>query len=146
MARRKGPRNYKIVNVATKSMGAAGGQILLGKIKKIDAQGPTAYLNNLRLSVLVDDAESDNIGFMAYLTTDNAWSDDYIISAAAGAVGGTMNLSAKRYISTNADTDVTILGNKGPIYLWLEYSNPGLSEDARYVAETWGRQLKFDEL
>ena len=126
-------------------MGSAGDQILLGTISKVDAQGPTAYLNNVRLSVLIDDAEDDNIAFIAYLTTDNAWSDNYVISAAAGFAGGTLNLSAKRYIKTNADTDVTILGNTGPIYLWLELSDPTYVEDARYVAETWGRLLKFTE-
>ena len=65
MAKRRGrSRKYKIVNVATADMGAAGDQVLIGKIKKLDAQGPTGYLHNVQLSVLVDDAESDNIGFI----------------------------------------------------------------------------------
>ena len=139
-------RLYKIVNVATKNMGSSGSQVLLGQIDKLDAQGVNGYLNNVRVSVLIDEAEQDTIGFLAYLTTDDAWNDDYVISAGAGGVGKTISLSGKRTIRTNADSiGITPLSNDGPVYLWLEISDTVGVENIRYVAETWGRFIEYTE-
>ena len=123
-------------------MGSTGDQVLLGKISKLDAQGVTAWINNVQVSCMVDEAEQDTIGFMVYATTDNSWSDDYIITARAGAVGKTTNLPIKRKIMQ--DTDQT-LGNFGQVYIWGELSDTVASESARFVFETWGRFIEFDE-
>ncbi len=139
-------RLYKTVNVATKDMGSAGGQILLGEIKKVDAQGITGFLNNVRLSIILDDATISSVAFLAYLTTDDAWNDDYVLSACAGDFGHTCSLSGKRVIKTAADTETEQLGMNGPIYLWAEISDPGVSAyNIRYVAEVWGRFVKYVE-
>ena len=137
----------KRVNVATKSGGSSGSQVLIGQIKKIDAQGPTAYLNNVRLSVMINEAEQDVACITGYLTTDNAWSDDYVLTAAttAGGPGGTLNLVAKRPIHTNADTTTQSVGQGGPIYVWIEIGDYVAAEQVRYIAETWGRFIKYEE-
>ena len=144
MARRRRPKNYKIVNVATKSGGSTGAQTLIGKIDKIDAQGVNGFLSNVKLSVMVDEAEQDTGAIMTYLTTDGVWSDNYVITAAAtkGGPGGTVNLVGKRTIRTDADD---ILGNMGPVYVWVELADYVAAESFRYVAETWGRYITFAE-
>jgi hypothetical protein len=144
-------KNYKLVNVATKSGGSTGTQILIGRIDKIDAQGvPNGFLNNVKLSLMVSEAESDAGAMMAYLSTDDAWNDDHVISAGAtGAVGGIINLAAKRPITTNAVPDNyndLALGTGGPIYLWVEMADYVAAETFRYVAETWGRYVEFTEI
>ena len=127
-------------------MGDTGGQILLGEIKKVDAQGIVGFLNNVRLSIILDDATINSVAFLAYLTTDDSWNDDYVLSACAGNFGSTCSISAKRTIKTAADTETEQLGMNGPVYLWAEISDPGLvAYNIRYVAETWGRFIKFVE-
>ena len=126
----------------TKDMGAGGAQVLVGKISKLDAQGMTAWFNNILVSVMANEAEQDTIGFMVYATTDNTWDDDNIISARAGAVGKTVNLPVKRRISKDGEA---VTGNDGVVYIWLEFSDTVFSEDARIVFETWGRFIEFDE-
>ncbi len=148
---RRRMKNYKLVNAASKSGGSTGTQILIGRIDKIDAQGvPNGWLNNVKLSIMVNEAESDVGAMMAYLTTDDGWNDDYVISAgASGAVGGIINLTAKRSIETNATPDTyndLALGTGGPIFLWVELADYVLSESFRYVAETWGRYVEFTEV
>ena len=144
-------KNYKLVNVATKSGGSTGTQTLIGRIDKVDAQGvPNGWLNNVKLSLMMTEAESDVGAFMAYLTTDDAWNDDHVISAGAtGAVGGIVNLSAKRSIRTNAIPDNyndLALGTGGPVFLWVEIADYVAAETYRYVAETWGRYVEFTEI
>jgi len=154
MARRRLP-NYKLVNAATKDMGSAGAQVLMGHVYKTDAQGiPNGYFNNIKLSWLMSDVsgsgDSDaNFGAIFYLTTTPWWSDDTIISAAAaGNMSGTVYLSGKRRITTNAvpdgDNDIGS-GTGGMIYLWGECSDSTVTADVdiRYVAETFGRYVEF---
>ena len=129
-------------------MGSSGGQVRVGVVDKIDAQGMNGYLNNIRLSVLLNDPESIHShgagGFIAYLTTSSGWSDDYVISAAAGNFADTVNLTAKRSISENANVTQ---GNSGQIHLWIELTDISLtSDEIRYVAETWGNFIAYDEV
>jgi len=138
-------RMYKTVNVATKDMGSAGGQIRIGEINKIDAQGVNGYLNNIRLSVLLNDSVDGEIGgFLAYLTTDDSWDDDSVITARGGSFGDTVNLSAKRSIQQNNDQ---VKGNQGLVHLWVELTDITTTVDVelRYVAETWGSFIGYTE-
>ena len=148
MARRRKSRLYKTCNVATKSGGATGAQTLVGRIDKIDAQGVTGYLNNILVSVMVNEAEQDQGSIMCYLTTDDSWDDDYVITArATSTVGGTVNLIARRRIVTDNITSTSeILGNTGPVYLWIEIADYAFSEEFRYVAEVWGFGVEYHEL
>ena len=151
MARKKMP-NYKIVNAASKTVGSVGGQVLLGRTMKIDAQSiPNGYLEGIKVSAMIQEAEEDVAGMLFYLTTNPTWSDDYIIAAGATAGGpsGSVYLSAKRYIRTNATPDASndiALGTGGMVYLWIEAGDYVFSESCRYVAETWGRNVEFIEM
>ena len=143
-------RTYKLVNAASKSVGSAGAQILLGKVKKLDAQGITGYLSGIKVSAMLQEAEQDTASLMFYLTTDNNWDDDYIISAGAtGSTGGSAWLPARRYIRQNANPDTSndiATSNTGPVFLWLEAGDYIASESVRYVAETWGNFISYEEL
>ncbi len=143
MARKSMKRSklYKEVHVETKNMGSAGDQILLGRIQKIDAQGITGFVNNLMLTGFANEAEQDNIAVLFYLTTDNTWSDSYVISARSTAVGGgTVSLPAKRRIARNDDDPNA---NDGLLYLWAEVSDTIASEEMRYIVELWGRYVEY---
>ncbi len=77
-SRRKKPQNYKQTKVETVNVGSAGGQIQLGYFQPIDVEGSSmaAYLNNVNLSVLLNDSEEgEQGGFIAYLTTAGSWDD-----------------------------------------------------------------------
>ena len=123
-------------------MDAGGAQKHIGKFSKLDSQGITAWVNNAQVSVLVNEAEQDNIGFLLYATTDDTWSDNYIITARAGFVGQTLNLPIKRRIEQDTDQ---ALGNFGEVHLWLEFSDTVFSEEARIVVESWGRFIEYIE-
>ena len=142
-AKRRGMKNYKLVNAQTQSQGFTGGQVRFGQVDKLDAQGMTAWFNNVMVSVLADEAESDNIGFIVYATTSASWSDDYIITARAGSVGGTVNLPVKRAIRDESSDSSR---NDGAVHLWLEFSDTVATESARIVTETWGRFIEFTEI
>ena len=139
--------NYKIVNVDTKDMGSGGGQVRLGVISKVDAQGVTAYLNNVQVSAIINNYDGGDTtpGILFYLTTDTTWHDDTVITAAACPIAGKVSLSAKRRIKENA---VDSKGNTGTVHLWAELTDITISDDIeiRYVAETWGRFLLFTEV
>jgi len=154
--RRRTARNYKIVNANTKNMGSAGAQILLRKFDKVDAQGLSAWLHGVKVNYLVSDVagsgDSDaNFGLLFYLTTDDQWNDDYIISSAASSqMSGSAWLPAKRRINTNATPDSAndlALGTGGPIYLWGEVTDSTITANvsARIVTETWGRWIDVTE-
>ena len=146
MAKRKN-RMYKQTKVRTKAVGSAGDQVLLGTVEKIDPQmSANGYLNNIRLSCLLNDPESIHShgsgGFIAYLTTDNSWDDSNIITARAGNFADTVNLPAKRVIRQNSDN---VLGNLGLVHLWIEVTDISLTtEEVRTVVETWGSFIKFE--
>ena len=156
MARRRTSRNYKITNANTKNFGSAGAQVLLRKFDKVDAQGLSAWLHGVKVNYLLSDVtgsgESDtNFGFLFYLTTDDQWSDDFIISSgAASQMSGSVWLPAKRSIRTNATPDSAndiALGTGGPIYLWGEISDSTVSANvyARIISEAWGRWIDVTE-
>ena len=145
MARR---RNYKITNVNTKSMGSTGGQIRVRNIAKVDNQSTeNGYVHAVKMSVIFDTEQgSPGAGVLAYATTDNVWSDNYVIAAgAAGNGGGIIWLNLRRRISTG--TDEPLKGSLGgPIYIWLEITDPGVSsESLRIVSEVYGRNITVDE-
>ena len=156
MAKRRSARNYKITNVNTKDMGSSGNQVLLRTISKADAQGLSAWLHGVKVTYLMSDVtgagDSDaNFGFMFYLTTDNNWDDDYVIASAAGGnMSGSVWLSAKRSIKTNATPDSyndIAQGYGGPLYVWGEVSDSTVTANVqmRLVSEVWGRWLKVTE-
>ena len=137
---------YKLVNAATRDLGDAGGQINIGEIGKIDAQGITGFLKNVVLSVIVNDYPGDQLpGLIAYLTTGASWSDDQIITARAFLAGDTVSLTAMRRIE--ADTAQT-KADFGKVYLWIEATDVSHVDNVhiRYVAETWGRWVDFTEV
>ena len=142
----KGRRMYKIVNAATVDMGDSGAQVRLGKIQKVDAQGISGYLNNVQVSAIINNYDGGDTtpGILFYLTTDTGWSDDTIISAAACGIAGKVNLSARRWIKENL---VDSKGNTGTVHLWAELTDITISDniELRYVAETWGSFVLFDE-
>ena len=139
-------RNFKIVNSATKDMGSGGGQVRLGKVQKVDAQGITGYLNNVQVSAIINNYDGGDTtpGIMFYLTTSTTWNDNYVITASACGIAGKVNLSAKRYIKENL---IDELGNEGTVHLWAELTDITVTDDIdlRYVAETWGSFVLFDE-
>ena len=146
---RKGPRTYKITNVNTKNMGSAGGQYRVRDIDKIDNQSTAnGFVKSVKLSVIFDTEQgAPGAGIIAYATTDNVWSDDYVISSAAvGSGGGTLWLNLWRYIKTGADTPLQGQSG-GPIYIWLEITDPGAtSESLRIVSEVYGANVTVTEV
>ena len=147
--RRYRPRNYKIVNVATKSMGSAGGQIRIREIDKIDNQSTqNGYLHAVKISAIFDTEQgAPGAGFLFYATTDNTWNDNYVItSAGLGNGGGTCWLNIRRTIKTGSDTPLQGQSG-GPVYIWAEITDPGLSsESARFVTEVYGRNITVTEV
>ena len=148
MAMPKGRKSklYKTVNVATKSVGTSGAQVHIGTIDKLDAQGVNGYLNNIRFSAMLNDSAGGfSGGFIAYLTTDDTWDDDTIITARAGNFADTVNLVAKRSIQQNNDQ---VRGNQGLIHLWLEVTDIAtvFPTEVRYIAETWGSFIAYTEV
>ena len=136
---------YKLVNAFTKNMGSGGAQVLLGTISKLDAQGITAFLNNVVVTASLNDGEADSGGIVLYLTTGDNWNDDYIITARGmSGFGGTVNLTAKRSIQADAER---LTSNEGEIYLWGEITDITATTDVevRYICETWGYFVEFEE-
>jgi len=144
MARRRA-KNYKQIHVETKDVGSAGGQILLGYFDPLDVEGGnvSAWLNNVNLSVLLNNSPEGEIGgFLAYLTTGGTWNESDIITARAGNFADTVHLTAKRVIRAagyQADR------NDARIALWIEITDItlGVNVDLRIVVETWGRFIKY---
>jgi len=153
MARRRS-RSYKTVHTFTKDMGSAGGQILLARIDKVQAQGITGWFNNVQVSYLASDTDTgdlgtENVGCLLYLTSDGVWDDDLVITArGSGGNGSTVNLTAKRAIHSNDVNAGHEDGNIGPVYLWGEVTDATATADilARFVCEVWGRYVEFKEL
>ncbi len=149
MAKRRYPRNYKIVNVNTKAMGSTGGQVRIRDIDKVDNQSTAnGWVQSVKVSAIYDTEQgSPGSGILLYATTDNSWNDDYVIvSAALGAGGGSTWLNIKRTIRTGADTPLQGQAG-GPIYIWAEITDPGVSsESLRLVTETYGRNVEVSEV
>ena len=146
---RKRARNYKITNANTKSMGSSGGQLRIRDVDKIDNQSTqNGYCHSVKMSAIYDSEQgSPGAGIMFYATTDNVWSDDYIITASAvGNGGGTTWLNLRRTIKTGSDTPLQGQSG-GPIYIWAEITDPGVSsENLRFVSEVYGRNIEVTEV
>ena len=148
--RRRYPKNYKLVNAASKTVGSAGSQVLVGRVDKLNHQSvPNGYLHGIKMSAMLQEAEQDTASIMFYLSTNDSWSDDDIICAAAtGSTGGSAWLKAGRSIKSNATPDTAndiALTGMGPVFLWVEAGDYVASESIRYVAETWGRNIEYSE-
>lgn len=139
-------RPYKLVNVFSVNVGAAGGQNLLASFSKLDAQGITGHLKNVQISTIVNnyDGGDETPGIMFYLTSSASWSDAKVITAVACPIAGKVSLSANRYIKENAEV---ANGNTGQVYLWVELTDITISDniEIRYVCETWGNFIQFNE-
>ena len=126
-------------------MGSAGGQIQLGYINKLDAQGITGFLKNLQVSAIINNYDGGDTtpGIMFYLTTSASWADAKVITASATAMAGKVSLSANRRIEVNAE-DAT--GNTGTVHLWAELTDITISDaiELRYVVETWGNFVQWN--
>jgi len=141
-------KNYKIVNASTDNGTITGAQLLIAKIEKVDAQGvPNAYIKNVVISAMINEAEDDVGAMMFYLTTDGVWNDDYVISAKASpGPGGTVSLSANRSIRSNDTAEWSDKGTGGPIYIWVEIADYVATESFRWVTEVWGQRHIVTEL
>ncbi len=146
MAKRRYQRNYLTVNALTKNFGSEGDQIVIAKFSKTDAQSrQTTWLNNVRVAAMLQAGDGDAGGMLFYLTTDDNWSDDYIIASnAISGYGGKMSLSAKRRIRANVDE---INAGFGQVYLWGEITDLSYTTDVkvRIVIDTWGTNVKVTE-
>jgi len=142
------PRNYKITNVNTKNMGSAGSQVRIRDIDKVDNQSTqNGYLHAVKVTSIFDTEQgSPGAGIILYATTDNVWSDDYVItSSGLGNGGGTTWLNIRRTIKTGADTPLQGQSG-GPVYIWAEITDPGaVSESLRFVTEVYGRNIEVTE-
>ena len=146
MAKRRYSRNYKRVNVGTKSFGGSGGQILLASFSKSDAQSSqVTWLNNVNVSAILNDGDLDQGGMLFYLTTSSTWNDTEVISAnAMSGFGGKVSLSAKRRIRINSAKDD---GSFGMVYLWGEVTDISLTAAVmvRLVIEQWGKNCLTED-
>ena len=136
---------YKLVNALSKNMGDAGGQKLIGTVSKLDAQGISAFLKNVVVTVQLNEGDGDAGGITLYLTTGDNWDDDHIITArAVPGYGGTVSLTAMRSIEADAER---LTSNEGQIYLWAEMTDISYTSDVylRMVIETWGYFVEFTE-
>ena len=136
---------YKLVNALSKNMGDSGGQKLIGTVSKLDAQGISAFLKNVVVTVQLNEGDGDAGGITLYLTTGDNWDDDHIITArAVPGYGGTVSLTAMRSIEADAER---LTSNEGQIYLWAEMTDISYTSDVylRMVIETWGYFVEFDE-
>ena len=146
MARRS--RNYKIVNAGTDTGTSVGNQVNILRITKVDAQGvPNAWIKNVQVTAMVNEAEQDVAGIIFYLTTDDNWDDDHVITArAVQGPGGSVSLSANRTIDTNDTSAITEKGSMGPLYVWVEIGDYVALESFRWVTEVWGQRHVITEM
>ena len=128
-------------------MGSLGGQSNIGSIKKLSPMIGGAYLNNVVVSCQQNNIDDTEVAapFTVYLSNSPVgdWLDSQVISAKATSVGGgTVSLSAKRYIRTNADGVTEDEGSFGPVYIWAEVADTSSTTDeTRFTIEAWGRMV-----
>ncbi len=150
MAKRS--RNYKQVTTGTKNMGRTGAQVHIGKVNKLDPALRGGYLHNVVVSIMQDNATYLVAGaevalmgaFTVYLSNSASgdWQDSQILTAKSTAAGGgTVSLSAKRFIKDDANADDSSIS---PVHIWLEMTDvtAGATDmTARVVIESWGRMV-----
>ena len=132
-------------------MGASGDQQYLGRIEILDEVLQKAYVNNVVVSCQINDGISTTgvtPAFTVYLSKAGAtaaggggWNEEDVITARSTAAGGgTVNLTAKRLIKTNAFGSV-VAEDIGPIHIWAECTDTagvGVVNSARFTIEAWG--------
>ena len=135
---------YKQIKTFTKDMGSAGSQILLGYVEPLDDDLDFGYLNNIRLTAILQTGDGDAGGILCFLNASSSWSDSHIITAdACPGFGGKMNLSAKRKVSGAQQ----ITRPDGRVYLYAELTDITVTTDVqlRCVIECYGKFIKFVE-
>ena len=85
-------KRYKQVVTATKDLGSAGGQILLGSIAPITNRNQLgrAYCHNILMTYILQGdaaAGSDQGGVVFYVSSNSSWSDSDVIAARAARYG-----------------------------------------------------------
>ena len=155
MARRRGRRNYKQVKTGTVELGTGGAQIHLAEVIMLDHALKGAYLNNVQFSVMTnnttsrlastDPAASALIpAYTFYLSYEpTTWSDGSVFAVySTPQGGGNGNLTCKRSIKTNEDSDPE--RNQGPIHIWAECTDVTAGAtplEARVTLTAWGRMI-----
>ncbi len=152
-------RVYKQTITGTKTLGTAGAQFHIGKVNKLDPALKGGYIKNFVVSVVQNNSTysvpppdpGDNVGgtalmgaFTVYLSNSASgdWKDDQVLTArSTGSGGGTVSLSARRFIKddVNADDNST-----SPVHVWLEMTDvtSGATDlTARCTIEAWGRMI-----
>ena len=145
-------RNYKQFSfVQVDDLGSSGAPVPIAKIMKQQGQMTSAWIKNVRISVIVQDITASGtpvsdmpLNFMFYATTDDtvAPNDANVIAAWASPYGGgTGSLSINRKIVENEYDETS---GDGAICIWAECTDATLSAniEAKTVLETWGRWHK----
>ena len=157
--RRRGRSNYKQIKTGTVDLGTAGAQIHLAKIMMLDHALKGAYLNNVQFSVQTNSAPqqvpatgSSNTtvipAYTFYLSYEpTSWSDGSVFAVYSTPLGGgNGNLTCKRAIKTNEDSDPE--RNQGPIHVWAECTDittGATGSSARVTLTAWGRMILLQE-
>ena len=142
---RKRSRRYKQVITATKDLGAAGGQILIGSLAPITNRNQLgrAYCHNIVMTYILQGdaaADPDQGGVVFYLSSNSVWADTDVVSARAASFGGgTINIPVRAWVSGEVTDDAP----GGKLYLYAEATDVTLAAnvDIRYTAEVWGSAL-----
>ena len=145
--RRRRPKNYKVIETATKNLGDSGDQILLGTIQPITSgnQAFSGWFKNVVVTYVIQDesaSESSVGGVVFYLSSNTTWADDDVITARAVPFGGgSVSLSANRKVSGELFDDMV----GGKVALWCEATDVSAINDLsiRYTAECWGRFIQY---
>ena len=152
MAKRRAARNYKQTVTGTKTLGTTGSQYHIGKVNKLDPALKGGYIKNFVVSVMQDNTTAastgDTWGFMGgftvYLSNSASgdWADDQVLTARAlPSGGGTVSLSARRFIKEDENADDSSLS---PVHVWLEMTDvtsAATALKARATIEAWGRMI-----
>ena len=144
---RRRSRNYKVIETATKDLGDAGDQILLGTIQPITSgnQAFSGWFKNVVCTYVLQDedaTESSVGGVVFYLSSNTTWNDDDVITARAMPFGGgSVSLSANRKVSGELFDDMV----GGKVALWAEATDVSAVNNLsiRYTVECWGRFIQY---
>ncbi len=142
---RRKQRNYKQVISATKDVGSAGGQVLIGSLSPLTARNQLgrAYCKNIVMTYILQGdaaADPDQGGVVFYISSNNTWADSDVITARARSFGGgTVNLPVHSWVSGEVTDDAP----GGKLYVYAEATDvTGITDvDIRYTAEVWGSAL-----
>ena len=126
MARKRSRRrNYKQVVTATKSLGSAGSQVLIGSLSPLTARNQLgrAYVKNIVMTYILQGdtaADTDQGGIVFYVSSNNSWADSDVVTARAlGFGGGTINIPIHRWVSGELTDDAP----GGKLYVYAELTD-----------------------